>query len=122
LRRNWANAPRWAVEGDDQSWPACLSADAGRRLDVLGGVLRLADHEHQPEPGDIDADLQHRGGQHDVDRQPVAVLRRDRLPPLLPGGDVLGDDRAAPRHGVQLRVELDLQVREHVGDVAGVDA
>ena len=45
-----------------------VAADARRRLDVLGGVLRLADHQHQAEPGHVDADLQHGGGEHDVVR------------------------------------------------------
>jgi hypothetical protein len=41
-----------------------ISPDAGERLDVLGSVLRLADHEHQSEPLGVNADLQHRRGQH----------------------------------------------------------
>ena len=61
--------PGPVVEGHHQAWLVGGPADAGGRLDVLGGVLGLAGHDHQPEPGHVHADLQHARGQHDIDRK-----------------------------------------------------
>ncbi len=44
-----------------------VTADTGGRLDVLGGGLRLADHDHHPESRHVDADGDHVGGEHQID-------------------------------------------------------
>ena len=44
-----------------------VAADAAGCLDVLGGRLRLADHGHEREPVDVNADLDDVRGQADVD-------------------------------------------------------
>ena len=62
--------PGPVAERDDQTRLVAVPADAGGGLDVLGGVLRLTDHEHQAEPGDVDADLEHRGGEDARRRAP----------------------------------------------------
>src|SRR6266498_1654211 len=62
-------------ERDHQARSCRAAADPGGRLDVLGGVLRLSDDEHQPEPLDIDADLEHRGRKHHVIRHGGRAVR-----------------------------------------------
>ena len=58
--------PRPVVHGDHEAGPLGIAADPTRGLDVLGGALGLPGHHHEAEPGDIDTDLEHAGGQHDV--------------------------------------------------------
>ena len=67
---------RPVAEGDHQAGPVAVPADPGGGLDVLSGVLRLADDQHQAEPGDVHAHLQHRGGEHYVERTRVRVRAR----------------------------------------------
>src|SRR5690606_21970039 len=43
------------------------TSDAARGLDVLGGRLGLVVDDHDAEPGDVDADGDHVGGEEDVD-------------------------------------------------------
>ena len=44
---------------DDEPGSLVVAADAARRLDVLGVRLGLAEHDHQPEPLDVEADRDH---------------------------------------------------------------
>ncbi|SIL87556.1 Uncharacterised protein [Mycobacteroides abscessus subsp. abscessus] len=106
----------------NQTRTGSVAADARGSLDVLGGVLGLADDEHQPEPLHVDTDLQHRGGQHHVERR------------LLAGGHLLaftlsGHSRLEGFGGVIVGVELQpqpvqcaayLRRRDPCGEFAGV--
>ena len=58
----------------NEARPRELAADATRRLDVLGGRLRLADDRHQAEPRHVHAHGDHVGGQDDVDRAGITLL------------------------------------------------
>ena len=57
-----------------QTKPGHVTTDAARGLDVLGRALGLTGHHHQPEPLHVDADGDHVGGEHDVDRTSDSVL------------------------------------------------
>ncbi len=58
--------PGPVAQGDDEAGTVRIPAHAGGGLDVLGGVLGLADDEHEAEAGDVHAHLEHGGGQDDV--------------------------------------------------------
>ena len=44
-----------------------LAPDARGRLDVFGGGLGLALHDHQSEPPNVETDRDHVGGERDID-------------------------------------------------------
>ena len=67
-------------DGANESW--VTSSDPARCLDVLGGVLWLSGHGHQPESLDVDADGQHVRREDDVDR-PARFLVRVWIERLL---------------------------------------
>src|SRR5699024_3012401 len=95
-----------------------VAADARGRLDVFGGVLRLADHEHQAESWHVDADLEHRGSEDDV----VGLLTpwRRRLARFFGLDECLamvGATLGAPSPGERPR-----QLVECLGNVFGGDA
>ena len=62
----------------DETGLVRLPTDAARRLDIFGGGLWLALHDHETEPADVEADRDHVGGKRHVD--PVASDRRRALP------------------------------------------
>ena len=64
-------------ERHHQARALVVAADAARRLDVLGVRLRLAEHDHQPEPRDVEADRDHVRGDRAVDAL-LLVERRAR--------------------------------------------
>ena len=103
---------RPVAQRDDEPGAIRITADPGCGLDVLGGVLGLADDEHEAEPGDVDAHLEHGGRQDHV----VGVGRR------LPALDAL--PCAGRRHrrclgsgGVDFRVEAEGHAVQGGGDV-----
>ena len=71
----------------DQAGPVGVAADAARRLDVLGAGLGLAEHDHQAQPGDVEADRDHVGGDRHV--HPV-LLVEPQGQPALRLGDLVG--------------------------------
>ena len=58
-------------QGDDKARPAFVASDPAGRLDVLGVRLGLAEHDHQPEPGDIQTDRDHVGRDRAVHALPL---------------------------------------------------
>ena len=69
------------------------AADAARGLDVLGGGLGLPEHHHQPQALDVEADGDHVGGERDVDRRVLLLVRREvdwARPAALCVRDVVG--------------------------------
>jgi hypothetical protein len=101
------------------------AADAGGRLDVLGGVLRLAGDDYQPEPRHIHPDLQHGGGQHHVNRGVLTAERlgdeRMRLSLFPPGLTELGRESFPAGQGVHHRIEPVLQPPRDRRDVSRRD-
>ena len=57
-----------------QARPLGVAADAAGRLDVLGAGLRLTEHDHQPQPRDVQTHGNHVGGDGHID--PVFVVER----------------------------------------------
>ena len=64
-------------ECHDQAWLVLVSTDSACGLDVLGGRLRLTEHDHQPEARDVQADRDHVRRQRDVYTFLRAVLLRE---------------------------------------------
>ena len=109
--------PGPVAQGDDEAGTVRIPAHAGGGLDVLGGVLGLADDEHEAEPGDVDAHLEHGGRQDYV----VGVGRR------LPALDALScagchHRRCLGSGGVDFRVEAEGHAVQGGGDVCRGDA
>ena len=97
-----------------QARPIGGPAHPGGGLDVLGGGLGLADHDHRPQPGHVDAHRDHVGGQQQVHR---TVPR-----PLRPGRIV--DDEEAAQYSLDVvgrhsRGELFEIDRQPVGQAGG---
>ena len=72
----------WLVDvqdRDDQAGPFMVTANTAGRLDVLGAGLGLAENDHQAEPGDIEADRNHVGGDRHVDAS-FSLKGRDKSP------------------------------------------
>jgi hypothetical protein len=65
-------------EGDDEARALLVAADAAGRLDVLGGGLGLAEHDHEAEAGDVEADRDHVGGEGTTSTRSLAVKSRAR--------------------------------------------
>src|SRR5271166_5832905 len=61
------------VDRDDKSGE--LTPDPAGRLDVLGGRLGLSAANHHPQPGDIDPDRDHVGGEQNIERSWLQVGR-----------------------------------------------
>jgi hypothetical protein len=73
-------------QGDDESGPGGVASDATGRLDILGRGLRLPEHDHQAEPGDVEANGDHVRGERDIN----ALLLRERQRQLPLGvGDLV---------------------------------
>src|SRR3954463_10826122 len=62
------------VDGDHQTGTRGLSSHSARRLDVFGSRLWLAEHCHQPEAINVDADRDHVAGQHRVKRERIILV------------------------------------------------
>jgi hypothetical protein len=77
-------------EGDDQAGALVVAADAAGRLDVLGGGLGLAEHDHEAEAGDVEADGDHVGGEGDVD---ALLIGEAEAEAALGLGDLAGATR-----------------------------
>lgn len=54
-------------QGHHQAGAVRVATDAAAGLDVFGAGLGLAENDHQPQPGDVEADRDHVGGQGDID-------------------------------------------------------
>ena len=67
----------------DEPGPLVVAADAARRLDVLGVRLGLAEHDHQPEPRDVETDRDHVGRDRAVHALLDLVERRLESAPRL---------------------------------------
>ncbi len=71
----------------DQAGAVGVTANAAGGLDVFGAGFRLAQHDHEAKPDDVQADGNHVGGQGDVHAF-VLVERQGQA--ALGGGDIAG--------------------------------
>ncbi len=86
-------------ERDDEPGPLVVAADAARRLDVLGVRLRLTEHDHQPEPRDVEADRDHVRRDGAVDALLDVVEANPQPPPRL--GHLVGGHARGQLHDLR---------------------
>ena len=110
------SGPGPVAQGDNEAGTVRVPAYAGGGLDVLGGVLGLADDQHEAEAGDVHSHLEHGGGQDDV----VGVRRG--LSPLHLLARLHSCGRGSlSSGGVGARVEGERHAVKGGGDVGGGD-
>ena len=88
----------------DEPRPLVVATDAARGLDVLGVRLRLAEHDHQPEPRDVEADRDHVGRDRAVHALLDVVEAQRQPPPRL--GHLVGGHARGQLHDLRERLAV----------------